>query len=69
MVLGLSDSERQLLRQDQRAGGVRAVAAIAEALGLNESTVYRYAHTYREKGLAGYLAAEQPGYWDPLTSA
>ena len=24
---------------------------------------------YREKGLAGYLAAEQPGYWGLLTSA
>ena len=36
----------------------RAVAAIAEDLGLDEATVYRYAQVYREKGLAGYLAAE-----------
>ena len=85
MVVGLSDSERQLLRQAQRAcrnraGYVpvtvlllldrgRAVAAIAEDLGLDEATVYRYAQAYREKGLAGYLAAEQPGYWGLLTSA
>ena len=85
MFLGLSDNERQLLRQAQRAcrnkaGYVpvtvlllldrgRAVAAIAEDLGLDEATVYRYAQTYREKGLAGYLAAEQPGYWGLLTSA
>jgi len=85
MFLGLSDNERQLLRQAQRAcrnkaGYVpvtvlllldrgRAVAAIAEDLGLDEATVYRYAQVYREKGLAGYLAAEQPGYWGLLTSA
>ena len=85
MVVSLSDTERQLLRQAQRAcrhkaGYVpatvlllldrgRAVAAIAEDLGLNEATVYRYAQVYREKGLAGYLAAEQPGYWGLLTSA
>ena len=47
----------------------RAVAAIAEDLGLDEATVYRHAQTYRLKGLAGYLAAEQPGYWGLLTSA
>ncbi|OGX89349.1 hypothetical protein BEN47_19750 [Hymenobacter lapidarius] len=85
MEVRLSDAERQLLRQAQRAcrgkaGYVpvtvlllldrgRAVAAIAEDLGLDEATVYRYAQTYREKGLAGYLAAEQPGYWGLLTSA
>ena len=85
MVIGLSDTERQLLRQAQRAcrnkaGYVpvtvlllldrgRAVAAIAEDLGLDEATVYRYAQTYREKGLAAYLAVEQPGYWGLLTSA
>ena len=85
MEVGLSDSERQLLRQAQgacrgKAGYVpvtvlllldrgRAVAAIAEDLGLDEATVYRYAQTYRLKGLVGYLKAEQPGYWGLLTSA
>ena len=85
MEVGLSDTERQLLRQAQRAcrgkaGYVpvtvlllldrgRAVAAIAEDLGLDEATVYRYAQTYRLQGLAGYLKAEQPGYWGLLTSA
>ncbi len=85
MVVSLSDAERQLLRQAQRAcrgkaGYVpvtvlllldrgRAVAAIAEDLGLDEATVYRHAQTYRLKGLAGYLAAEQPGYWGLLSSA
>ena len=85
MEVRLSDTERQLLRQAQRAcrgkaGYVpvtvllmldrgRAVAAIAEDLGLDEATVYRYAQTYRLQGLAGYLKAEQPGYWGLLTSA
>jgi transposase len=85
MVVTLSDSERQLLRQAQRAcrgkaGYVpltvllmldhgRAVAAIAEDLGLDQSTVYRYAHTSHEQGLIDYLRAEQPGYWGLLTSA
>ena len=84
MVVSLPDAERQLLRQAQRAcrgkaGYVpvtvllmldrgRAVAAVAEDLGLDEATVYRYAQTYRLKGLAGYLAAEQPGYWGLLNS-
>jgi len=81
----LSDSERQLLRQAQgtcrgKAGYVpvtvllmldrgRAVATIAKDLGLDEATVYRHAQTYRLQGLAGYLRAEQPGYWGLLTSA
>ncbi len=85
MEVRLSDTERQLLRQAQRAcrektGYVpvpvlllldrgRAVAATAEDLGLDEATVYRYAQTYHVKGLAGYLKAEQPGYWGLLTSA
>ncbi len=47
----------------------RAVAAIAEDLGLNEATVYHYAQTYRLKGLDSYLKAEQPGYCGLLTSA
>ena len=84
MVVSLPDAERQLLRQAQRAcrgkaGYVpvtvllmldrgRAVAAIAEDLGLDEATVYRYRQTYQLLGLAGYLRTEQPGYWGLLTS-
>ena len=84
MVVSLSASERQLLRQAQcacrgKAGYVpltvllmfdrgRGMAAIAEDLGLDQATVYRYAQTYRLKGLVGYLAAEQPGYWGLLSS-
>ena len=85
MELILPDSERQLLRQAQqacrgKAGYVpvtvlllldhgRAVPAIAEDLGLDQSTVYRYAQTYHKEGVVGYLRAEQPGYWGLLTSA
>lgn len=84
MVVVLTDAERQLLRQAQqacrhKAGYVpvtvllmldrqRPVATIAEDLGLDQATVYRYAQTYRQKGLTGYLAAEQPGYWGLLSS-
>ena len=85
MVISLPDAERQLLRQAQRAcrgksGYVpvtvlllldrgRTVGTIAEDLGLDEATVYRYAQTYREKDLVGYLRAEQLGYWGLRSSA
>lgn len=46
----------------------RALVTIAEDLGLDEATVYRYVQTYRTHGLTHYLAVEQPGYWG-LTSA
>ena len=36
---------------------------------MDVSSVYRYAQTYQLHGLAGYLRAEQPGYWGLLTSA
>jgi len=38
-------------------------------LGLDETTVYRYARAFAELGLAKYLAHEQPDYWGLLTSA
>ncbi|WP_216690081.1 helix-turn-helix domain-containing protein [Hymenobacter siberiensis] len=83
--LTLPDSERVLLQQAQRAcrgqaGYVpvtvllmldqgHAAARVAQALGVDVSSVYRYAQTYQLHGLAGYLRAEQPGYWGLLTSA
>ncbi len=85
MELRLSESERVLLQQAQRAcrsgaGYVpvtvllmleqgHAAATVAQALGVDGSSVYRYAQTYHEQGLTGYLRAEQPGYWGLLTSA
>ena len=47
----------------------RAAGVIAQDLGLDAGSVYRRAQTYHLKGLAGYLAAEQPGYWGLLSSA
>ena len=85
MELTLPDSERVLLQQTQRAcrgqaGYVpvtvllmldqgHATATVAQALGVDVSSVYRYAQTYQLQGLAGYLRAEQSGYWGLLTSA
>ena len=85
MELTLPDSERVLLQQAQRAcrgqaGYVpvtvllmldhgHAAATVAQALGVDVSSVYRYAQTYHLQGLSGYLRAEQPGYRGLLTSA
>ena len=85
MNVALSDTERVLLRQAQRAcrgqagyvpvtvllllDGGRAAAAIAEDLGLDRASVYRYAQAYREQGLAAMLAAERAGYAGRLTDA
>ena len=84
MDLTLPDSERVLLQQAQRAcrgqaGYVpvtvllmlhqgHAAATVAQALGVDVSSVYRYAQTYQLQGLSGSLRAEQPGYWGLLTS-
>jgi DNA-binding IclR family transcriptional regulator len=37
------------------------VATVAEMLGLDEATVYRYARAFADLSLAKYLAHEQPG--------
>ncbi|TDN37828.1 IS630 family transposase [Hymenobacter sp. UV11] len=47
----------------------RSAGSIADDLGLDQATVYRYAAAFTELGLAQYLAHEQPGYWGLLTSA
>ena len=78
MELRFSDQDRLLLRQAQsacrgQAGYVpvtallmlshgRSAPVIAQDLGLHESSVYRYAHTYARQGLVAMLAAESPGY-------
>ncbi len=85
MNLTLTEAERAQLRalQKQRrdeAGYVkvtvvllldkgRSVASIAEDLGLDDGTVYRYAQYYQLHGLPKYLAADQARYWGLLTSA
>jgi len=47
----------------------RSAGSIADDLGLDEATVYRYAAAFAELGLTKYLAHEQPGYWGLLSSA
>ncbi|MGI4737129.1 MAG: IS630 family transposase [Janthinobacterium lividum] len=47
----------------------RSAGSIADDLGLDQATVYRYAAAFTELGLAKYLVHEQPGYWGLLTSA
>ena len=75
-----ADLERQLLRQGQcacrgKAGYVpvtvlllekgRPVPSIADAPGLDQGTVSRYAQTYHKQDLVGSLRAEQPSYRGP----
>ena len=85
MNVKLTVPERQQLRQLQKqrrdeAGYVkvtvillldkrRPLTSVADDLGLNETTVYRYARAFTMLGVARYLAHEQPGYWGLLTSA
>ncbi|MBO3273253.1 helix-turn-helix domain-containing protein [Hymenobacter defluvii] len=47
----------------------RSPASVAEDLGLDQATVYRYAAAFAALGLDKYLYHEQPGYWGLLTSA
>ena len=84
MQVRFTDTERVLLRQAQyacrgKAGYVlvtvllmldhgRSAAAIAQDLGLNESTVHRYAQACQRQGLAALLAKEAPGYAGRLGS-
>ena len=85
MTVTLTNSERQHLRQLQKQrrdedGYVkvtvillldkrRPLASVADDLGLDETTVYRYARAFTTLGVDKYLAHEQPGYWGLLTSA
>ena len=85
MNVELTEPERQQLRQLQKQrrdedGYVkvtvillldkrRPLAIIADDLGLDEATVYRYARAFTTLGVDQYLAHEQPGYWGLLTSA
>lgn len=42
---------------------------MADDLGLDEATVYRYVQAFTARGLEKYLAHERLGYWGLLTSA
>ena len=85
MTVMLTNSERQHLRQLQKQrrdedGYVkvtvillldkrRPLASVADDLGLDETTVYRYARAFTPLGVDQYLVHEQPGYWDLFTTA
>lgn len=85
MQVVLTDAARTRLRQLQKQrrdgeGYVKVTAVlmldvgwgagqVAQALGLDEATVYRYAQAFARLGLEKYVAHEQPGYWGLLTSA
>ena len=85
MPVALTDSERQHLRhlpkqRRDNEGYVkvpvlllldkgRPVGSIADDLGLDEATVYRYAQAWKRLGRAKYLVHEALGYWGLLPSA
>ena len=85
MKVALTDAERTHLRQLQKqrrddegyvkVRGVLMLDAdwgagqVAQALGLDDGTVYRYAQAWERLGLAKYLVHEAPGYWGLLPSA
>lgn len=85
MNVALTEVERQHLRQLQKQrrdedGYVkvtvillldkgRSAGSIADDLGLDDGTVYRYAKAWQRLGLAQYLVHEAPGYWGLLPSA
>lgn len=85
MNVELTEMERQYLRQLQKQqrddeGYVkvtvillldkdRSASSIAEDLGLDEATVYRYAQAWQRLGLDKYLVHERSGYWGLLPSA
>ena len=84
MQMQLTDSERRALRQLQKQrrdddGYVKVTVvlmldsgwptgSVAEALGLDEATLYRYVRAFTDLGLEKYLAHERPGYWGLLNS-
>ncbi len=84
MQVHLTASERRALRQLQKQrrddeGYVKVtvvlmldsgwpVGSVAEALGLDEATLYRYVRAFTDLGLEKYLAHERPGYWGLLSS-
>jgi transposase len=46
----------------------RATATVAQDLGLDDGTVYRYAQAWQHLGLEQCLLHERPGYWGLLPS-
>lgn len=84
MLVDLDDPDRQLLRQLQRTESAKRdyvkitailmldrgkdVDEVADTLGIDHTTVYRYAQSYRSLGLQEYLGDSYRGWWGRLDS-
>lgn len=84
MVINLTNDERKTLKQYQRNVSDRSSYVkvttillldkglepieIADYLGIDTSTIYRYNKSYHEDGLVKYLSTDYKGYWDLLSS-
>ena len=84
MLVQLSDSDRQLLRQLQKTESAKrdyvkittillldqgySVDTIEQILGIDHTTAYRYAQTYRTETISGLLGDAYSGWWGRLDS-
>lgn len=84
MLVNLTDTDRQLLRQLQKSESAKRdyvkittilmldqgfeVYQIEAALGIDHTTVYRYAQSYRSLGLTNFLGDAYRGWWGRLDS-
>ena len=84
MDLILTSTERESLKRYQRNVSERAAYVkvttillldkglepieIADYLGIDSSTVYRYSNSYKQDGLNKYLTTDYKGYWGLLSS-
>ncbi len=85
MTIQLTEHERQTLREVQCRVAERSVyvkvttvlmlssgrspASVADDLGIDLATVYRYAQAFADQGLAGYLQTHYTGYWGALSAS
>lgn len=84
MLVELDDTDRQHLRQLQKTESAKrdyvkitviimldrgkSVDEVADLLGVDHTSVYRYAQTYRSLGLQDYLGDAYRGWWGRLDS-
>ena len=84
MDLNLTPAERESLKRYQRNVSERSAYVkvttiilldkglepieIADYLGIDSSTVYRYSNSYKQDGLNKYLTTDYKGYWGLLSS-
>jgi len=79
MQIQLTDNDRQLLRQLQKTESAKrdyikittillldqgySVDTIEQILGIDHTTAYRYAQTYRTETISGLLGDAYVGWW------